>query len=59
MDSNRKKKNCSIIGIMWVFQNKLDENGKVNRNKVWLSSQGYSQQEYIGYNETFATVDGL
>ena len=56
MDSNRKKKNCSIIGIKWVFRNKLDENGKVNRKKLWLSSQGHLQQEGIGYDETFAAI---
>lgn len=36
-------KNCSIIGTKCVFRNKLDENGKVVRNKAPLVAQGYSQ----------------
>ncbi|PNX55952.1 hypothetical protein L195_g049586, partial [Trifolium pratense] len=37
--------NHSIIGTRWVFRNKLDENGKVIRNKARLVAQGYNQQE--------------
>ena len=43
-----RQKNFSIIGIKWVFRNKIDENGNVTRNNVWSSSQGYSKQEGIG-----------
>jgi len=39
-----------------VFHNKLDENGKVIHNKARLVSQGYSQQEGMNYDETFAPV---
>ncbi|MCI48588.1 hypothetical protein A2U01_0069831, partial [Trifolium medium] len=46
----------SIIGTRWVFRNKLDENGKVTRNKARLVAQGYNQQESIDYDETFAPV---
>jgi len=31
------------IGAKWVFRNKLDENGKVERNKARLNVKGYSQ----------------
>ncbi|GAU42941.1 hypothetical protein TSUD_135330 [Trifolium subterraneum] len=47
-------KDHSIIGTRWVFRNKLDENGKVVRNKARLVAQGYNQQEGIDYDENFA-----
>ena len=42
-----KPKNCSIIGTKWVYKNKLDENGKILRNKARLVAQGYNQQKSI------------
>ncbi|GJU04772.1 retrovirus-related pol polyprotein from transposon TNT 1-94 [Tanacetum coccineum] len=52
-------KNMTIIGTKWVFRNKLDENGVVSRNKARLVAQGYSQQEGIDYDETYALVSRL
>ncbi|GKA15245.1 copia protein [Tanacetum coccineum] len=48
-----------IIGIKWVFRNKLDGNDIVSRNKVRLVAQGYNQQEGIDYDETYAPVARL
>ena len=47
------------IGTKWVFKNKLDENGKVIRNKARLVAQCYKQQEGIDYDETFAPIARL
>lgn len=38
-------KNKQVVGAKWVFRNKLDENGKIVRNKAKLVSKGYFQQE--------------
>ncbi|KAL8126391.1 hypothetical protein AgCh_013619 [Apium graveolens] len=52
-------KNRSIIGTKWVFRNKMDENGIVTINKARLVVKGYSQEEGIDYDETFAPVARL
>ena len=44
------------MGAKWVFPNKLDENGKVVRNKTRLVAKGHSQQEGINYKDTYAHV---
>ncbi|GJU75019.1 retrovirus-related pol polyprotein from transposon TNT 1-94 [Tanacetum coccineum] len=44
------------IGSKWVFRNKKDEHGIVTKNKARLVAQGCSQEEGIGYDETFAPV---
>ena len=54
-----KPKGINVIGTKWVFRNKLNEQGKVIRNKARLVAQGYSQQEGINYTETFAPVARL
>ena len=41
--------NKNVIGAKWVFKNKLDEAGKVTRNKVRLVCEGYAQVDGIYY----------
>ncbi|KAD0241433.1 hypothetical protein E3N88_44569 [Mikania micrantha] len=47
------------IGTKWVFRNKTDENGQIIKNKARLVVQGFSQEEGIYYDETFAPVARL
>ena len=49
----------NVIGTKWVFRNKLDENGKIIRNKARLVCKGYAQIEGIDFDETFAPVARL
>ncbi|KAJ9542031.1 hypothetical protein OSB04_028537 [Centaurea solstitialis] len=49
----------TIIGLKWIFRNKLDEYGIVIRNKARLVAQGYRQEEGIDYDETFTHVARL
>ena len=51
--------NKNIVGTKWVLKNKLNENGKVIRNKEMLVCKGYSQVEGIDFEETFAHVARL
>nr|GFA54760.1 hypothetical protein [Tanacetum cinerariifolium] len=46
----------SVIKTKWIFKNKKDESSLVIRNKARLVAVGYSQQEGITYDETFAPV---
>ncbi|GJR49832.1 putative ribonuclease H-like domain-containing protein [Tanacetum coccineum] len=49
---NRK----SPIGTKWVYKNKKDERGIMIKNKARLVTQGYTQEEWINYDEVFAPV---
>nr|GFA07368.1 hypothetical protein [Tanacetum cinerariifolium] len=51
-----RPKGKSIIKTKWIFKNKKDESSLVIRNKARLVAVGYSQQEGIDYDETFAPV---
>ena len=59
MGISTKTSNQSVIGTRWVFRNKIDENGIIVINKARLVAQGYNQEEWIDYEETFAPVARL
>ena len=50
-------KNC--IGVKWIYKNKLNDDGDVEKHKARLVAHGFSQQLGIDYNETFAPVARL
>ena len=47
-----RPKDKNVIDTKWVFRNKLNEDGKVSRNKARLVCKDYSQEEGIDYGET-------
>ena len=48
--------NQSVIATRWVFRNKIDENSIIVENKARLVAQGFNQEEWIDYEETFAPL---
>ena len=54
-----RQKIKSIISIKWLFRNKMDEDGIVTRNKAILVAKGYSQEEGIDYDDTYAPIARL
>ena len=39
-----KTAEMNIIGLKWVFRNKLDEDGMITRNMARLVAKGYNQE---------------
>ncbi|GJR42511.1 putative ribonuclease H-like domain-containing protein [Tanacetum coccineum] len=57
-ESKRVSKALShrAIGTKWVYRNKKDKRGIVNRNKARVVAQGHTQEEGIDYDEVLALV---
>jgi len=51
-----RTKVINVISTRWVFRNKMDKQGIIVRNKVWLVAKGYNQEKGIDYDETYAHV---
>jgi hypothetical protein len=54
-----RPKNKNVIGTKWVYKNKVDDNGKVIKNKARLVCKGYAQVEGVDFKENFALVARL
>ena len=52
-------KDTHVIGTKWIFKNKIDEDGKLLRNKSRLVAQGCTQVEGVDFDESFALVARL
>ncbi|GJW30310.1 retrovirus-related pol polyprotein from transposon TNT 1-94 [Tanacetum coccineum] len=48
-----------IIKVKWIWKNKTDAENTVIRNKSRLVAKGYSQEEGIDFEESFAPVTRL
>ncbi|EGO01723.1 hypothetical protein SERLA73DRAFT_49717, partial [Serpula lacrymans var. lacrymans S7.3] len=42
-----------------VFRIKFDQNGNIERYKLWIVAQGFTQREGIDYQELLAPVANL
>ena len=49
----------NVIGTKWIFENKLNENVHIIKNKSKLVCKGYAQVEGIDFEETFSPVERL
>jgi hypothetical protein len=54
-----RPKNKKVIDTMWVFRNKLKEDGHVTINKARLVCKGYSQVEGIYLEEMFSPISRM
>ncbi|GJY74393.1 retrovirus-related pol polyprotein from transposon TNT 1-94 [Tanacetum coccineum] len=48
--------NVFLIKLKWIYKVKIDESGRVLKNKARLVAQGFRQEEGIDFEESFAPV---
>nr|GFB53364.1 retrovirus-related Pol polyprotein from transposon TNT 1-94 [Tanacetum cinerariifolium] len=48
-----------VITLKWIYKVKLDELGRILKNKARLVARGYRQEEAIDFEESFAPVARL
>ena len=46
----------NVVGSKWIFKEKRDADGEISRYKARLVAQGFSQQEGVDYDDTYAPV---
>jgi len=46
----------NLVGCKWLYKKKFTSDGQIEKHKAILVVKGFSQQEGIDYNETFAHV---
>jgi hypothetical protein len=49
----------NVIDTKWVFRNKLNKSGQLNKNKTRLVCKGYAQVEGIDFEVTFSSVSKM
>ena len=52
-------KDASVVGLEWVFRNKLDKDVNIIWNKARFVVKGYCQEEGIDYEYTFTLIARL
>lgn len=45
-----------MIRIKWVYKTKLNDNGEIDKYKVWLVVKGYKQEFRVNYREGFSPI---
>nr|GEY62616.1 integrase, catalytic region, zinc finger, CCHC-type, peptidase aspartic, catalytic [Tanacetum cinerariifolium] len=55
----RRPDKVMVITLKWIYKVKLDELGRILKNKARLVARGYRQEEGIDFEESFAPVARL